>query len=317
MPREAMPRRVHASREPMLRGRMRLPEIAYRFEAWRSVKVFLLTLPIYVFVCLTRPLDVLHAELASQARADMVEAGLFNETTKPDWGVIYRSGWMFLEARRNTPHECKMQWFRVDLSHHKACLDTDGLLGSKRYLSGQRAESFLRHLHDLHVPFRIEQNGQWLSLPAFLALPPGDVAHVRVYPLRGGAPKHDAKGRRPKTLQAGWGRYTEAQLRSFSLAELRVLASSHGVSRAPKEELVRGLLRAQMLELNSASSSARGSAEVCLGGAGQEDKNKNRRDAYALRKDELNKGRRDKQKQQKAEQSTVQQSTVQLIWRHL
>ena len=74
MPREAMPRRVHASREPMLRGRMRLPGIAYRFQPWRSLTVFLLTLPIYVFVCLTRPLDVLHAELASQARADIVEA---------------------------------------------------------------------------------------------------------------------------------------------------------------------------------------------------------------------------------------------------
>ena len=160
MPREAMPRRVHASREPMLRGRMRLPGIAYRFQPWRSLTVFLLTLPIYVFVCLTRPLDVLHAELASQARADIVEAGLFNETTKPDWGVIYRSGWMFLEARRNTPHECKMQRFTVDLRHHKACLDTGGLLGSGRYVYGQRAESFLRHLRDLEVPFRTEQDGK-------------------------------------------------------------------------------------------------------------------------------------------------------------
>ncbi len=114
-----------------------------------------------------------------------------------------------------------MQRSRVDLSHHKFCLDTGGLLGSERYLSGQRAESFLKYLHDLHLPFHIEHNGHWISLPAFVALPPGDVAHLRVYPLRGGAPKQNAKARKQKS---------------------------------------------------SASSSARGSAEVSVGGADQEDR---------------------------------------------
>ena len=190
-----------------------------------------------------------------------------------------------------------MQRFRVDLSHHKFCLDTGGLLGSERYLSGQRAESFLKHLHDLHVPFHIEHNGHWLSLPAFVALPPGDVAHVRVYPLRGGAPKKNAKGRKLQTLLRHWRGYTEAQLRAESVADLKILASSHGVSRAPKEQLVQGLLRVQMNELQeerSASSSARGSGEVLVKGADQEDKNKKRREAYARAKDELNKQRRKK-----------------------
>ena len=57
-----------------------------------------------------------------------------------------------------------------------------------------------------------------------------------------------------------------------------VLASSHGVSKAPKEQLVQGLLRAQKSELDAASSSARGSAEVSVEGADQEDKNKKRRE---------------------------------------
>ena len=42
-------------------------------------------------------------------------------------------------------------------------------------------------------------------------------------------------------------------------------------------------------------------AKFFVVGADQEDKNKKRRDAYALQKDELNKERRDKQKQQKDE----------------
>ena len=86
----------------------------------------------------------------------MDATGHFNETGGGDWGVIYRSGLMFLEARRITPQESKMQRFRVDPSHQKFCLDTGGFLGSERYLSGQRAESFLKHLHDPDVPFRIE-----------------------------------------------------------------------------------------------------------------------------------------------------------------
>ena len=134
-----------------------------------------------------------------------------------------------------------------------------------------------------------------------MALPAREVAHVRVYPLRGGAPKKNAKGRKPQTLQRDWRRYTEAQLRSLSLPELRTLASTHGVSRASKEQFVQGLLWAQMSELDAASSSARGSAEVIVEGADQEDKNKMRRDSYALRKDELNAARREKQKQQKDE----------------
>ena len=115
---------------------------------------------------------------------------------------------MFMEARRITLQD------HSSARHHKFCLDTGGFLGSKRYLSGQRTESFLKQLHDFHVPFHIEHNGQWLSWSAFVALPPGDVAHLRVYPLRGGAPKN-AKGRKPQTLQRHWPRYTEAQLRSF------------------------------------------------------------------------------------------------------
>jgi hypothetical protein len=90
---------------------------------------------------------------------------------------------MFMEARRITLQD------HSSARHHKFCLDTGGFLGSKRYLSGQRTESFLKQLHDFHVPFHIEHNGQWLSWSAFVALPPGDVAHLRVYPLRGGAPK--------------------------------------------------------------------------------------------------------------------------------
>ena len=106
---------------------------------------------------------------------------------------------MFMEARRITLQD------HSSARHHTFCLDTGGFLGSKRYLSGQRTESFLKQLHDLHVPFHIEHNGQWLSRSAFLALPAGEVAHLRVYPLRGGAPKKNAKGRKPKTLQRWLG----------------------------------------------------------------------------------------------------------------
>ena len=88
-----------------------------------------------------------------------------------------------MEARRITLQD------HSSARHHKFCLDTGGFLGSKRYLSGQRNESFLKQLHDLHVPFHIEHNGQWLARSAFLALPAGEVAHLRVYPLRGGVPK--------------------------------------------------------------------------------------------------------------------------------
>ena len=107
----------------------------------------------------------------------MNEAGHFNETGGGDWGVIYRSGLMFLEARRITLQD------HSSARHHKICLDTGGFLGSKRYLSGQRTESFLKQLHDFHVPFHIEHNGQWLSWSAFVALPPGDVAHLRVFQI--------------------------------------------------------------------------------------------------------------------------------------
>ena len=293
VPAEPAARRVRVAPEARLRGRQRLPALVYRFQAWRSLTAFFLTLPFYIIICLTRPFDMLHAELTSQAQAAMVEAGYLNETTPQDWGVLHRSGWMFLEARRYSSQECSVQWFKVDLRQRKACLDTGGILGSERYLFGQRAERFFNYLLDLGVPFRVEHNGRWLSLPAFLASPPEDAAHVRIYPLRGGAPKRDVKGQKASTLRAGWPRYTEDALRSHSMAELRALASCHGVPKAPKEELVRGLLRAQTNQLNSASSSARGSAEVSVGSASREDNNKKRRDAVALRREELNKKRRE------------------------
>ena len=81
---------------------------------------------------------------------------------------------------------------------------------------GAQADRLVSHLCDVGVPFYLERSGKLLSVPDFMASSGQDVIRLRMFPLRGGAPKKQMKKQGQKNrLQVGLHQHTEETLSSY------------------------------------------------------------------------------------------------------
>ena len=55
----------------------------------------------------------------------------------------------------------------------------------------EQADGLVSHLSDMGVPFHLERSGKFVSVQDFMASSGQDFIRLRLFPLRGGAPKNN------------------------------------------------------------------------------------------------------------------------------
>ena len=97
---------------------------------------------------------------------------------------------------------------------------------------GAQADRLVSHLCDVGVPFYLERSGKLLSVPDFMASSGQDVIRLRMFALRGGAPKKQMKKQGQKNkLQVGLHQHSEETLSFCHICPNSVVLQRRGLGQ--------------------------------------------------------------------------------------